>query len=615
MRINNTSENLYKITDWLPTSVKEMKAHGWNEVDVVLFSGDAYVDHPSFGAAVIGRLLQAHGLKVAIVPQPNWQDDLRDFKKFGRPRLFFGISAGAMDSMVNHYTANRRRRSDDAYTPDGRHGMRPDYPTIVYSKILKELYPEVPIIAGGIEASMRRLSHYDYWEDRLRPSILLDAPIDMLIYGMGEMPILEIVERLERGEKIENMNDIKQTAILTDVVAINEPDENNIILNDYNKCLQNKKAQAQNFKHIEQQSNRYEGATLWQKYGNRVVKVNPMNPPMTQEQIDSSFDLPYTRLPHPRYKNKTIPAFEMIKFSVNMHRGCFGGCSFCTISAHQGKFIASRSKESILREVKQITTMPGFKGYLSDLGGPSANMYMMGGKDVDICKKCIKPSCLYPKPCPNLNTNHAPLLDIYKSVDSLPQIKKSFIGSGVRYDLSMHHTGNADVDRTNAKYNEELITNHVSGRLKVAPEHTCDHVLDIMRKPSFSLYYDFKKIFDRVNRVNGLNQQLIPYFISSHPGCREVDMAELAVETKNLNMHLEQVQDFTPTPMTLSTEIYYTGIHPYTGEKVYTATTRDEKLAQRKYFFWYDKTYRLEIMQSLKWLHRPDLLRRLFPSR
>ncbi len=615
MKTNNTSENLYKITEWLPTSVKEMKAHGWDDVDVVLFSGDAYVDHPSFGAAVIGRLLQAHGLKVAIVPQPNWRDDLRDFKKFGRPRLFFGISAGAMDSMVNHYTANRRCRSDDAYTPDGRHGMRPDYPTIVYSKILKELYPEVPIIAGGIEASMRRLSHYDYWEDRLRASILLDAPIDMLIYGMGEMPILEIVERLERGEKIENMNDIKQTAILTDVVGINEPDENNIILNDYNKCLQNKKAQAQNFKHIEQQSNRYEGATLWQKYGNKAVKVNPMNPPMTTEQIDASFDLPYTRLPHPRYKGKTIPAFEMIKFSVNMHRGCFGGCSFCTISAHQGKFIASRSKESILREVKQISTMPGFKGYLSDLGGPSANMYMMCGKDLNICKKCMKPSCLHPKPCPNLNTNHAPLLDIYKSVDSLPQIKKSFIGSGVRYDLSMHHTGNADVDRINAKYNEELITNHVSGRLKVAPEHTCDHVLEIMRKPSFSLYYDFKKIFDKVNRINGLNQQLIPYFISSHPGCREVDMAELAVETKNLNMHLEQVQDFTPTPMTLSTEIYYTGIHPYTGENVYTATTRDEKLAQRKYFFWYDKTYRLEIIQSLKRLHRPDLLRRLFPSR
>ena len=613
MKANNTFDNQYKITDWLPISVKEMKAHGWDSVDVVLFTGDAYVDHPSFGAAVIGRLLQSRGLKVAIVPQPNWQDDLRDFKKFGEPRLFFGISAGAMDSMVNHYTANRRRRSDDAHTPDGRHGMRPDYPTIVYSKILKELYPNVPIIAGGIEASMRRLSHYDYWEDRLRPSIMQDAPIDMLVYGMGELPILEVVDRLEKGESISQIINVKQTVVLADKLP--SADDDNIILNSFKDCLKNKKLQAQNFKHIEQQSNRYEGATLWQQCGKNIVKVNPMNPPMTTKQIDTSFDLPYTRLPHPRYKNKTIPAFEMIKFSVNMHRGCFGGCSFCTISAHQGKFIASRSKESIIKEVKQISNMPGFKGYLSDLGGPSANMYMMSGKDLNICKKCMKPSCLHPKPCPNLNANHAPLLDIYKAVDSLPQIKKSFIGSGVRYDLSMHHTGDADVDRINAKYNEELIIRHVSGRLKVAPEHTCDHVLNLMRKPSFSLYYDFKKIFDRVNRVNGLNQQLIPYFISSHPGCREVDMAELAVETKGLNLHLEQVQDFTPTPMTLSTEIYYTGIHPYTGEKVFTATTRDEKLAQRKYFFWYDRAYKFEITQSLKNLHRNDLLRKLFPGK
>lgn len=613
MRTNNTSDKQYKVTDWLPTSVKEMKAHGWDSVDVVLFTGDAYVDHPSFGAAVIGRLLQSRGLKVAIVPQPNWQDDLRDFKKFGTPRLFFGISAGAMDSMVNHYTANRRRRSDDAYTPDGRHGMRPDYPTIVYSKILKELYPNVPIIAGGIEASMRRLSHYDYWEDRLRPSIMQDAPIDMLVYGMGELPILEVVDRLEKGESISQINNVKQTVILADKLP--SADEDNIILYSFEDCFKNKKFQAQNFKHIEQQSNRYEGAIMWQQCGKNVVKVNPMNLPMTTKQIDASFDLPYTRLPHPRYKNKTIPAFEMIKFSVNMHRGCFGGCSFCTISAHQGKFIVSRSKESIIKEVKQISNMPGFKGYLSDLGGPSANMYMMSGKDLNICKKCMKPSCLHPKPCPNLNTNHAPLLDIYKTVDSLPQIKKSFIGSGVRYDLSMHHTGDADVDRVNAKYNEDLIIKHVSGRLKVAPEHTCDHVLNLMRKPSFSLYYDFKKIFDRVNRVNGLNQQLIPYFISSHPGCREVDMAELAVETKGLNLHLEQVQDFTPTPMTLSTEIYYTGIHPYTGEKMFTATTRDEKLAQRKYFFWYDRAYKFEITQSLKKLHRNDLLRKLFPGK
>ena len=612
---NNKLFNKHNITDWLPTSVKEMRAHGWREVDVVLFSGDAYVDHPSFGAAVIGRVLQAHGLKVAIVPQPNWRDDLRDFKKFGKPRLFFGISAGAMDSMVNHYTANRRRRSDDAYTPDGRHGMRPDYPTIVYSKILKDLYPDVPIIAGGIEASMRRLSHYDYWEDKLRPSIIVDSPIDMIVYGMGEQPILQIIEKLEAGQPISNITSVNQTVVLCDKSEIPNVDKNNIVLNSFESCRKHKMAQAQNFKHIEQQSNCYEGAILWQEYEEKVVKVNPMNPPMSTEQIDQSFDLPYTRLPHPRYNGKTIPAFEMIKFSVNMHRGCFGGCAFCTISAHQGKFIASRSKESILREVKQIAQMPGFKGFLSDLGGPSANMYMMGGKNLSLCKKCMKPSCLHPKPCNNLNTNHELLLDIYRSVDSLQQIKKSFIGSGVRYDLSMHHTGNADIDRINAKYNEELITNHVSGRLKVAPEHTCDHVLKIMRKPSFALYYEFKRIFDRLNRTNGLKQQLIPYFISSHPGCREVDMAELAVETKELNMHLEQVQDFTPTPMTLSTEIYYTGIHPYTGERVYTATTRDQKLAQRKYFFWYDRAYRLEITQSLKRLRRLDLLRKLFPGR
>ncbi len=600
---------------WLPTSVKEMKALGWEHVDVVLFSGDAYVDHPSFGAAVIGRVLQSHGYNVAIVPQPNWQDDLRDFKKFGAPRLFFGISAGAMDSMVNHYTANRRRRSDDAYTPDGRHGMRPDYPTIAYSEILRRLYPDVPIIAGGIEASMRRLSHYDYWQDRLRPSIMLDAPIDLIVYGMGEKPIVEIAKSIEAGIPVNQLTDIKQTVVMRKADEIPSPDDNNIVLNDYKTCLKSKRAQSENFKHIEQQSNRYEGATIWQQYDDKSVKVNPMYPPMTTEEIDASFDLPYTRLPHPRYKGKTIPAFEMIKFSVNMHRGCFGGCSFCTISAHQGKFIASRSKKSILKEVEQITKMPDFKGYISDLGGPSANMYRMGGKDISICHKCLRPSCLHPAPCKNLNNDHSPLLEIYNSVDALPEIKKSFIGSGVRYDLSMHQCGDENIDKANRKYNEELIISHVSGRLKVAPEHTSDHVLNMMRKPSFSLFYDFKKIFDRVNRIHGLKQQLIPYFISSHPGCKEVDMAELAVETKDLNMHLEQVQDFTPTPMTLSTEIYYSGYHPYTGERVYTAISRDEKLAQRKYFFWYDKTYRSDIIRSLQKLHRPDIIQRLFPVR
>lgn len=601
-------------SEWLPTSAKEVEALGWDYIDVIIFSGDAYVDHPSFGAAVIGRTLQAHGLRVAIVPQPNWRDDLRDFKKLGRPRLFFGVSAGAMDSMVNHYTAARRKRSDDAYTPDGRAGMRPDYPTIVYSQILKQLYPDVPVIAGGIEASLRRVSHYDYWQDRLRPSILVDAPVDMIVYGMGEIPVTQIADRLAAGESLSSLTDIPQTALLLPADVTPAPDNDNIILASFETCLRDKRSQATNFKHVEQQSNRMHGATIWQPHGNKTVKINPMLPPMTTKEIDASFDLPYTRLPHPRYRNKTIPAWEMIKHSVNLHRGCFGGCAFCTISAHQGKFIASRSKESILREVKQVTRMADFKGYISDLGGPSANMYRMGGRDLSVCEKCMRPSCLHPKPCPNLNNDHAPLLDIYKAVDSLPEVKKSFIGSGVRYDLSMHESGNEQIDRTNRRYNEELITRHVSGRLKVAPEHTIDHVLDIMRKPSFKQFYEFKKIFDRINRTQSLKQQLIPYFISSHPGCHEIDMAELAAETRDLNMHLEQVQDFTPTPMTVATEIYYTGYHPYTGEKVYCATHPEEKQSQRRFFFWYDPAYRADITRALQRLHRPDIIRKLFPA-
>ena len=601
-------------SEWLPTSAKEVEALGWDYIDVIIFSGDAYVDHPSFGAAVIGRTLQAHGLRVAIVPQPNWRDDLRDFKKLGRPRLFFGVSAGAMDSMVNHYTAARRKRSDDAYTPDGRAGMRPDYPTIVYSQILKQLYPYDPVLAGGIEASLRRGSHYDYWQDRLRPSILVDAPVDMIVYGMGEIPVTQIADRLAAGESLSSLTDIPQTALLLPADVTPAPDNDNIILASFETCLRDKRSQATNFKHVEQQSNRMHGATIWQPHGNKTVKINPMLPPMSTKEIDASFDLPYTRLPHPRYRNKTILAWEMIKHSVNLHRGCFGGCAFCTISAHQGKFIASRSKESILREVKQVTRMADFKGYISDLGGPSANMYRMGGRDLSVCEKCMRPSCLHPKPCPNLNNDHAPLLDIYKAVDSLPEVKKSFIGSGVRYDLSMHESGNEQIDRTNRRYNEELITRHVSGRLKVAPEHTIDHVLDIMRKPSFKQFYEFKKIFDRINRTQSLKQQLIPYFISSHPGCHEIDMAELAAETRDLNMHLEQVQDFTPTPMTVATEIYYTGYHPYTGEKVYCATHPEEKQSQRRFFFWYDPAYRADITRALQRLHRPDIIRKLFPA-
>ncbi len=599
----------FKLDNWLPTTKKEVEARGWDYLDVILFSGDAYVDHPSFGAAVIGRVLEAEGLRVAIVPQPDWRGDYRDFKKLGVPRLFFGVSAGAMDSMINHYTANKRLRSDDAYTPDQRPGMRPDYPSIVYTKILKELYPDVPVVLGSIEASLRRLTHYDYWQDKLLPGILASSPADLLIYGMGEKPIKELVHRLKSGIPFNEIKNIRQTVYLADKEDAKDDD---IVLFSHEECLKDKLKQAKNFRHIEEESNKYNASRILQKVGKQVIVVNPPFPPMTEAEIDASYDLPYTRLPHPKYKGKVIPAFEMIKFSVNIHRGCFGGCAFCTISAHQGKFIASRSKESILKEVKAITEMPDFKGYLSDLGGPSANMYRMKGKDERICAKCKKPSCISPVVCKNLNADHTPLLDIYKAVDRLPGIKKSFIGSGVRYDLLLHRYADESLNKAAQTYTEELIARHVSGRLKVAPEHTQDEVLKQMRKPSFSQFGQFKKIFDKVNRQYGLNQQLIPYFISSHPGCTEADMAELAVITKSLHFQLEQVQDFTPTPMTLATEMYYTGYHPYTLEKVYTARSKEQKLAQRQFFFWYKPESRRQIMQVLQKMGRKDLIEKLF---
>lgn len=599
----------YRLTDFLPTTKKEVELRGWDELDVILFSGDAYVDHPSFGAAVIGRILEAEGLRVAIVPQPNWRDDLRDFKKLGRPRLFFGISAGCMDSMVNKYTANRRLRSDDAYTPDGRPDMRPEYPTIVYTQILKKLFPDVPVILGGIEASMRRLTHYDYWQERLRPCILVESGADALIYGMGEKPVPELARRMQQGA---DWHDIPQLVYLATEVKEREGD---IRLFSHEECLKEKRKQAANFRHIEEESNKYAASRILQQVGHRTVVVNPPYPPLTSEELDHSFDLPYTRLPHPKYKGKRIPAYDMIKFSINIHRGCFGGCAFCTISAHQGKFIVSRSKESILREVKEVMELPDFKGYLSDLGGPSANMYRMRGSDEALCRKCKRPSCIHPRVCPNLNTDHRPLLDIYHAVDALPGIKRSFIGSGVRYDLLLHRSEDSAVNRGTEEYTRELITRHVSGRLKVAPEHTSDRVLHIMRKPPFSQFGEFKRIFDRINREEGLRQQLIPYFISSHPGCHEEDMAELAVLTKRMDFHLEQVQDFTPTPMTVSTEAWYTGYHPYTLEPVFSARTPKEKLAQRMFFFWYKPEERWNIINELCRIGRQDLIDKLYGGR
>ncbi len=599
----------YQLTDFLPTTKKELELRGWDEVDIILFSADAYVDHPSFGAAVIGRTLEAAGYRVAIVPQPDWHGDFRDFRKLGRPRLFFGIAPGCMDSMVNKYTANRRLRSEDAYSPDGRHDLRPEYPTIVYSQILRQLFPDVPIILGGIEASLRRLTHFDYWQDQLRPCILCDAPADLIIYGMGEKPILELARQLSDGVPVAQIHDIPQTVYLT-ADAAETPDD--IVLHSHEECLRDKRSQAENFRHIEEQSNMMHAHRLIQHVGRRSVVVNPPYPPMTTPELDASFDLPYTRLPHPKYKNKRIPAYEMIKHSVNIHRGCFGGCAFCTISAHQGKFISCRSKESILREVRQVCEMDDFKGYLSDLGGPSANMYGMQGHNRSICEKCKRPSCIHPKICPNLDTDHSRLLEVYRAVDALPAVKKSFIGSGVRYDLLLYRGKDEVANKAAMDYTRELICRHVSGRLKVAPEHTSDRVLMLMRKPSFQQFYEFKRIFDRINREEGLRQQLIPYFISSHPGCTEADMAELAVLTKRLDFQLEQVQDFTPTPMTVSTETWYTGYDPYTLEPVSSAKTPREKLAQRQYFFWYKPEERRNIEQSLRRIGRPDLIRELF---
>ncbi len=604
------------LTDFLPTTKKECELRGWEQLDVILFSGDAYVDHPSFGVAVIGRILEDAGYKVAIVTQPDWHGDFRDFKKLGRPRLFFGISPGCMDSMVNKYTANRRLRSEDAYSPDGRHDCRPEYPTIVYTKILKSLYPDVPVVLGGIEASLRRLTHYDYWQDKPMRCILCDSGADIILYGMGGRSIIALCEEIGSGKCIKDIKHIPQTVFLAKEKDIpGGIKEDDILLHSHEECLRNKKAEAENFKHIEEESNKIHARRLLQEVDGKYAVVNPPYPPMTTEELDSMFDLPYTRMPHPKYKNKRIPAYEMIKFSVNIHQGCFGGCAFCTISAHQGKFIVCRSKKSIVEEVKRVIKMPDFKGYLSDLGGPSANMYGMSGRNLKVCEHCKRPSCINPEICPNLNTDHTSLLDIYHTVDALPGIKKSFIGSGVRYDLILHKSKDENTNKAARQYARELICKHVSGRLKVAPEHTSDNVLRLMRKPSFKQFEEFKQIFDKINKEENLREQIIPYFISSHPGCKEEDMAELAVLTKKLDFHLEQVQDFTPTPMTVSTEMWYTGYNPYTLEPVYSAKTQKEKLAQRQFFFWYKSEERRKIEFELKRIGRPDLIKKLYEKR
>jgi uncharacterized radical SAM protein YgiQ len=597
----------------LPTTRKEVEARGWTSIDVILFSGDAYVDHPSFGTAVIGRVIESLGFNVAIVPQPNWQDDLRDFKKLGKPNLFFGVCPGCMDSMVNHYTAARRRRSDDAYTPGNRAGARPDMPTIVYTRVLKELFPDTPVVLGGIEASLRRVTHYDYWLDRLRPSILVESGADLLVYGMGERPIVELCRRLSEGIPFRSLANIPQTAILREQGErfATKREWESVTLASHEECARDKRLQAANFRRVEEESNRLHAARLVQAVGERLVIVNPPYPPATTAELDAVHALPFTRLPHPRYRQE-IPAYNMIRHSVTLHRGCFGGCAFCTISAHQGKFVTSRSAGSILREVARVSEMPDFKGTISDLGGPSANMYAMTGKDAAACERCRRPSCLFPAVCANLNTDHAPLLRLYREAREVPGVKHCFVGSGIRYDIPMHHTGDDAVDAANREYLDTVIKHHVPGRLKVAPEHVSDKVLRLMRKPPFALFEELAARFEAINRREGGRRQLVPYFISCHPGCGLEEMAELAVATRELHFRLEQVQEFTPTPMTLATEIYYTGLHPYTLQPVATARDDADRRRQHLFFFWYKKEFKREITSLLSAMKRPDLLRRLF---
>lgn len=605
---------LRPISDWLPMSKKEASKRGWDEFDVILISGDAYVDHPAFGTSVIGRIIEDEGLKVGIVAQPNWKDDLRDFKKLGKPKMFFGITAGCMDSMVNHYTANKRLRSTDAYTPGGEAGFRPDYASIEYSNILKTLFPDTPVLLGGIEASLRRVTHYDYWKDELMPSILVDSKADALVYGMGDQPLREILRLLKKGVPFEHIKTIKQVAFLQDesIALPKVKSWETVELASHEDCLKDKIKYAANFKIVEVESNKWQANRITQNVGGQTLIINPPFKTMTEKEIDTSFDLPYTREPHPRYKKRgNIPAYDMIKFSINMHRGCFGGCSFCTISAHQGKFIASRSEKSILKELDQVVDLPEFKGYISDLGGPSANMYKMKGKDESICEKCVSPSCIHPVICNNLDTSHEQMTKLYKKVDEHPKVKKAFVGSGIRYDLLVDDFNKNNEDGNHDEYIEQVITRHVSGRLKVAPEHTSDDTLKVMRKPSFKYFHKFKEKYDKISEKHKLNQQLVPYFISSHPGCDEVDMANLAAETKDMGFQLEQVQDFTPTPMTVATVIFYAGVHPYTLKPIQTVKTKKEKQNQNKFFFWYKKENRNWIKNKLEKANRPDLINKL----
>ena len=584
--------------NFLPVNAQEMKERGWDQVDFVYVTGDAYIDHSSFGAAIISRLLESRGFRIGIIPQPDWRKK-ESIQVFGEPRLGFLVTAGNMDSMVNHYTVSKKHRHKDSYSPGGKMGLRPDMPTIVYSNLIRQTYKHTPIILGGIEASLRRLSHYDYWSNRVKRSVLLDSGADLISYGMGEHSIVEIAEALESGIPIEEITYIPGTVYKSKTLErAFEP----ILLPSFEKVQTDKKAYADSFAVQYKNTDPFTGKPLAESYGNRgYVIQNPPAKPLSQQEMDDVYDLPYTGRYHPMYDSQGgVPALEEVRFSLTSNRGCFGGCSFCALTFHQGRILQTRSHESIIKEAKHMTEDPAFKGYIHDVGGPTADFRQPSCQKQTTKGVCANRQCLFPNPCPNLTADHSDYISLLKKLRNIPKVKKVFIRSGVRFDYVM-----AD---KNKAFLRELVSHHISGQLRVAPEHVSDKVLYYMGKPSHSVYESFLKAYEKENQRTGQKQYAVPYFMSSHPGCTMKEAVKLAEYVRDLGFTPEQVQDFYPTPSTLSTCMYYTGIHPLTGEKVYVPRDPHEKSIQRALMQYKNPANRALVLEGLKTAGRMDLV-------
>jgi len=583
----------------LPMSRQEMETLGWDSCDIILVTGDAYVDHVTFGMALIGRLLEAQGFRVGIISQPDWHS-AESFKKLGKPNLFYGVTAGNMDSMVNRYTADKKIRSDDAYTPNGEPNKRPDRATVVYAQRCKEAYSDVPVIIGGIEASLRRIAHYDYWSDSVRRSMLVDSKADMLIYGNAERAIVEVAHCIAKKKNIAELDDIRGTAISRKKL----PDQEFIEIASYEKVKNNPLLCAQSTREIYCETNPYNAKTIVQHYGDRYLWINPPPIPLTIKELDGVYELPYSRQPHPSYGNQKIPAYEMIKFSVNIMRGCFGGCSFCSITGHEGRIIQNRSEESVLKEIEAVRDKtPGFTGIISDLGGPTANMYQLACQNEETQKMCKRFSCIYPAICPNMSTDHSKLIHLYRKARELKGIKKILIGSGVRYDLAVK----------SPEYIKELTQYHTGGYLKIAPEHIAERPLHFMMKPGIKTYDEFKTLFEKYSKACGKEQYLIPYFIAAHPGTTDEDMLELALWLKKNNFRLDKVQNFMPTPMTLATAMYHSGKNPLktmseNSEEVFIPKKGKIRTLHKAFLRYHDPKNWPMLRAALKRMGREDLI-------